>query len=43
MDAAAANSSKEALSELKWLKSQPSIMADIELYNSSKTKSKGSK
>ena len=43
MGIAEASESKEALAEVKWMKAQASIMADIELYNSSKTKSKGSK
>ena len=43
LTAAEGNTSKEAMAEVKWLKEQSAIMADIELYNSSKTKSKGSK
>ena len=43
MEAAKFNGSNEALAEVKWMEDQKAIMADIELYKSSVTKSKGSK
>ena len=43
MSVAEASGSKEALADIKWMKKQASIMVDIALYNTSKTKSKGSK
>ena len=43
MELAMVQGSKEAIAEVKWMKKQASIMADIALYNTSKTKSKGSK
>ena len=43
MELAEFSKSNEALAEIAWMKKQDSIMKDIALYNSSKTKSKGSK